>query len=66
MKNPASRNQAHYFALKDCQALVNDNSLDYQLLHCYSESNRTADALANLGVTQVEKLILCTLSLIHI
>ena len=60
MKNHALRNQAHYFALKDCRALVNDNSLDYRLLHCYRESNQTADALANLGVTQAEKLILYT------
>ena len=49
--------QAYYFALKDCQALLNGSTLNCQLLHCYRESNRVADALANVGVTQAENLM---------
>ena len=58
MKTQVSRNQAYYFALKECQALLNGSSLNGHLVHCYWESNRVADAHANIGVTQVENLLL--------
>jgi len=58
MKIPASRNQAYYFALKDCQALLKDSTLNCQLLHYYKGSNQAADALTNIGVTQDANLML--------
>ena len=57
MRIPTSRNQTHYFALKDCQALLNGSTLNCQLLHYYRESNRVADALASVGATQAENLM---------
>ena len=50
--------QAYYFALKDCQALLKDSTLNCQLLHCYKGSNQAADALTNIGVTQDANLML--------
>ena len=51
-------NQLYYFTLKHCKALLHDSSWSIKLHHCYRESNRAADRLANLGVEQSTPFVL--------
>ncbi|KAL2937362.1 hypothetical protein RDABS01_020811 [Bienertia sinuspersici] len=47
-----------YFILEKCGKLLKFNGWTIELQHCFREGNRVADALANQGVQQTEKLLI--------
>lgn len=55
--SPLRQGEAYFNIIRECQHLMQDPSWTVKLSHCYRESNKAADAMANLGVTQSMQLV---------
>jgi len=51
-QEPCKANQAHCFVIRKCQSLLLKREWYVKIKHCYRESNKAADLLANIGVCQ--------------
>ena len=55
---PSPRHRAYYHLVKQSQDLLNCPDWDVVFEHCYRESNRAADFLANMGIAQTSAFVL--------
>ena len=55
---PDMRNHLNYFILNECHKLIQNPQWSIKISHYYWESNKVADALANVGVNQPTLLIM--------
>jgi len=53
MKVPYPRHRAYYHLVEQSQKLLNCPDWGIVVEHCYRESNRATDFLANMGIAQL-------------
>ncbi|KAL2934770.1 hypothetical protein RDABS01_017889 [Bienertia sinuspersici] len=57
LKNPHYQGGECYHLINRCRQLLNSNTWDIRLIHCYREGNKVKNKLAILGVNQVYRLL---------
>jgi len=60
IQGPCTNNQALHFIIKECQDLLFNRAWEISFNHCYRETNRVADHMANIQVGQSPLLLFST------